>query len=87
MVPRSQLTPSTMPDLSFLVRQFMIPAGTPYQSHSRKEYYSVPRGHLRTIVATWEECQLLVGSHHRPTFKGFKKFSEALRYMKEHDEE
>lgn len=75
-----------MPDLSPLVRQTLEP-GTEYTSHSRKKYYAVSSGHLRTIVATWEECSLLIRGHHHPVFKGFRKFSEAVVYLGEEDEE
>lgn len=81
MVPLSELTPSTMPDFSAIVRQTMA-AGMPYQSHSRKSYYAVSRGHFRTIVATWEEAQLLIRDYHFPVFRSFNKFREAIRFMK-----
>lgn len=80
MVPLSHLTPSTIPDLSAVVRQTMQP-GTPYQSRSRKEYYSVARGHLRTIVASWEECEILIRGHHHPSYQGFMTFREAMEFM------
>lgn len=85
MVPLSQITPSTMPDLSPIVRQSIAP-GTPYQSHSRKHYYAVARGHIRTIVATWEEAQLLIRDYHNPLYRSFMKFREAVRYMAGEDD-
>lgn len=79
MVPLSQITPTTIPDLSSIVRQIQ----GPYESHSRKKYYSVTRGHLRTIVASWEECKLITDGHHLSLFKGFNKFNEAVDYLRD----
>lgn len=85
MVPLSQITPTTMPDLLPIVRLTMA-AGMTYQLHSRKSYYSVARGHIRTIVATWEEAQLLIRDYHEAKFKGFNKFRDAVEFMRGEDE-
>lgn len=82
MIPLLQLTPSNLPDFTPLVRQSLGP-GTPFQSRSRKSYYAVSRGHIRTVVRSWEECQMLTRDHHLPAFRSFDKFADAIEFMRD----
>lgn len=84
MVPLSQLNPSNLPDFMPIVRHSLnIAPGTPFQSRSRKSYYAIAQGHVRTIVRSWEECQMLIRDHPLSRFKSFNKFAEAIDFMRD----
>ncbi|KAG0602949.1 hypothetical protein M758_10G054000 [Ceratodon purpureus] len=53
------------------------------QGNQGKKYYGVRKGTKPGLYTTWKECEEVVKYYPGAEFKGFMKYSDAVRYLEE----
>lgn len=53
------------------------------QGNQGKKFYAVRKGVRPGLYMTWKECEEMVKYYPGAEFKGFQKYSDAVRYLEE----